>query len=39
MKKAPSRTLSHLEGAVAGADAASAVTGGAAAPEKGNEKK
>ena len=39
VKKAPSRTLSHLEGAVAGADAASALTGGEAVPEKGNEKR
>lgn len=40
VKKAPSRTLSHLEGAVAGADAASALTGGEAAPSaKGDEKK
>src|SRR5215471_3544620 len=33
VKKAPSRTLSHLEGAVAGADAADAVAG-AARPTK-----
>jgi|SRR5262245_60245784 len=39
VKKAPSRTLSHLEGAVAGADAASVVSGGEAKPEKGDEKK
>jgi small subunit ribosomal protein S17 len=39
VKKAPSRTLSHLEGAVAGADAASALTGGEAVSEKGDEKK
>ena len=40
VKKAPSRTLSHLEGAVAGADAASALTGSeAAASAKGDEKK
>ncbi len=40
VKKAPSRTLSHLEGAVAGADAASALSGGEAAPSaKGDEKK
>src|SRR6476469_7112542 len=34
VKKAPSRTLSHLEGAVAGADAAEAATGPAKAEEK-----
>ena len=37
VKKAPSRTLSHLEGAVAGADAGQVAT--AAAPEKVAEKK
>jgi small subunit ribosomal protein S17 len=36
VKKAPSRTLSHLEGAVAGADAAAAVAGPA---PKADEKK
>jgi small subunit ribosomal protein S17 len=39
VKKAPSRTLSHLEGAVAGADAAEVVTGAASKAEKGDEKK
>ena len=43
VKKAPSRTLSHLEGAVAGADAADAVAGPKTAPPKaeakGEEKK
>src|SRR5512134_312570 len=39
VKKAPSRTLSHLEGAVAGADAAAVVTAPAAKAEKGDEKK
>src|SRR5215467_6858156 len=38
VKKAPSRTLSHLEGAVAGADAADAVAGSAKADEKKAEK-
>src|SRR5690242_7827279 len=37
VKKAPSRTLSHLEGAVAGADAGQVAA--AAAPEKVAEKK
>jgi small subunit ribosomal protein S17 len=37
VKKAPSRTLSHLEGAVAGADAGQVAT--AAAPEQAAEKK
>jgi small subunit ribosomal protein S17 len=39
VKKAPSRTLSQLEGAVAGADAATLATAPAAKTEKGDEKK
>ena len=39
VKKAPSRTLSHLEGAVAGADAAEAVAGTPKAEAKAEEKK
>jgi small subunit ribosomal protein S17 len=39
VKKAPSRTLSHLEGAVAGADAAEVATAKPAAHAKPDEKK